>query len=176
MKKSHRLKINQLNEALEHLLADLKNYQHQQLAARPGQGAWSALDVMQHLMLAEGRSVQYVKKKTSSPATLKKASFAATMRSVLLKLSLLLPVKYKAPAIVNEDHFREDVKLDELATEWRAIRTELSLVLKNLHPDWYNKEIFRHALAGRMTMDGMLDFFHDHFARHRKQIDRTLGR
>lgn len=169
-------KIRQLDKDLNDLLNDLKNYSTSQLSAQPEPGAWSVFQVMQHLMIAESKSIGYVKKKTSYPEGLKKAGFPEIFRRTVLKIFLWLPFKYKAPAIVNEDHFKDNVTLDELAKSWRASRGELTHFLENMKPEWEDKEIFRHALAGRMTIDGMLIFFSDHFNRHRKQIDRTLQR
>jgi uncharacterized damage-inducible protein DinB len=166
--------IKQLDEDLNDLLNDLKNYSADQLNAQPEPGAWSVFQVMQHLMIAESKSIGYVKKKTSYPEGLKKAGFPEIFRRKVLKLFLWLPFKYKAPAIVNETHFKDKVTLDELANTWRTSRGELAHFLENMKPEWADKEIFRHAIAGRMTLDGMLIFFSDHFARHRKQIDRTL--
>ncbi len=167
-------KINYLNDELDRLLDELKNYSQEQLSAKPRPDAWSVLQVMQHLMMAEAKSIQYIKKKTSYPEGLKKAGALSGLRPAFLKFFLWLPLKYKAPAIVNEDHFRENISLDALSTEWRASRGELVHFFENLKPEWKDKEIFRHALAGRMPPEGMLTFFSDHFARHRKQIDRTL--
>ena len=167
-------KLKELDEELGRLLNELKKYSSAQLSARPEPGAWSVFQVMQHLMIAESKSIGYVKKKTSYPEGLKKAGFLGKFREAGLKLFLWLPFKFKAPAIVNEDQFRENVSLDELAAAWRASRGELAHFIENMKPEWADKEIFRHALAGRMPVDGMLTFFADHFARHRKQIDRTL--
>jgi len=121
-----KLKIKTLDEELDRLLEDMKNHRPAELSARPEPGAWSVLQVMQHVMMAESKSIQYVKKKTSYPAALKKAGVTEKFRMAVLKLFLWLPFKYKAPAIVNEDRFRENVGLEELAAEWRASRSELS--------------------------------------------------
>lgn len=163
-----------LNDGFEKLFTDLKSYSDDVLSARPEPEAWSVFQVMQHLMMAESKSIGYVRKKTSYPEGLKKAALLNRLRKVGLKFFLAMPIKFKAPAIVSEEHFRENVSLAGLEKEWREIRGELTHLLENMPPEWLDKEIFRHALAGRMTIDGMLAFFADHFARHRKQIDRTL--
>lgn len=168
------IKVRDLDRELNRLLDDLKKYSFSQLAARPAPDAWSVLQIMQHLMIAEAKSIGYVKKKSSYPEGLKKAGSASWFRKVVLKMFLGLPFKFKAPPVVNEDHFRENVSLEQLAQEWRASRGELAHLLENLKPEWADKEIFKHALAGKMTIEGMLIFFADHFHRHRKQIDRTL--
>ena len=37
------------------------------------------------------------------------------------------------------------------------------------------KEIWKHAVAGKMNISQMLAFFNMHFNRHRKQVYRTLA-
>lgn len=166
--------LKRMETDLEALLADLNSYPSDLLRKRPSPEAWSVLEIMQHLMVSESRSLGYVKKKTSYPDALKKAGLLARLRTAGLRFFLWMPLKFKAPAIVNQDHFHENANLQDLSASWRTSRGELSHFLENIQPDWVEKEIYRHALAGRMTISGMLAFFSEHFIRHRRQIYRTL--
>lgn len=166
--------MNKLEADLEALLTELESYPPSVLTARPAPEAWSVLEIMQHLMVSETRSLEYIEKKSGYPEALKNAGLMTSLRAAVLKMFLWMPFKYKAPGIVNEDHFRENVSLKELSGEWRAIRGELTHFLENMNANWYEKELYRHAVAGRMTIRGMLTFFSEHFTRHRKQIKRTL--
>jgi hypothetical protein len=38
----------------------------------------------------------------------------------------------------------------------------------------YDKEIYKHPFAGRLSLMGMVDFFEHHFRRHREQMRRAL--
>lgn len=173
MHASYHSSIHRLNSKLEKLVNSLNGLSHQQLNKQPEPGAWSILQVMQHVMLAEKLSVGYVRKKTSRPETLKKAGFGYFFRYAVLKIFLALPFKFKAPAVVSEDKFPEESNFEKVVAEWKMVRSDLVQLLEGIHPSWQDKEIFKHAVAGRMTLDGMLTFFEDHFDRHLKQIERT---
>ena len=72
-----------LSEQLETLAGDLAGCSHEELSAKPSSGAWSVLDIIQHMMIAEKGSLAYVKKKTSYPDSLKKAGFSYQWRKLL---------------------------------------------------------------------------------------------
>ena len=163
-----------LTSQLESLSSDLAKYSHEQLSAKPSLGAWSVLDIIQHMMIAEKGSLAYVKKKTSYPESLRKAGISNQWRKLQMYFFLHLPIKVKAPPVVAADKFKKEVALGSLLEEWQNNRKELIGFLEQVPDDWINKLTYRHGFAGRLTFDGMLLFFRDHFVRHRKQIDRTL--
>ncbi|MEO1261375.1 MAG: DinB family protein [Bacteroidota bacterium] len=165
-----------LESQLESLTAYLVNYSEEQLNAKPSPEAWSVLDIIQHMMIAEKGSMAYVKKKTSYPESLKEAGISNRWRKFRLNFFLQVPIKVKAPTEVATDKFKKNVTLDSLLAEWRTNRKDLTEFLEQAPDDWINKLTYKHAFAGRLTFDGMLLFFRDHFVRHRKQIDRTLAK
>ena len=169
-------KFKSIEESLDQLVAELSKYPAEVLAKKPAPNAWSVLEILQHLMIAERGSFTYVKKKTSYPDTLKKAGFADHFRKMQLYLFLHVPIKIKAPAVVNENQFDPDISFEKLIAEWRALRKELKEFLDHVPNDWLGKLTYRHTVAGRMTFDGMLLFFRDHLVRHKKQIERTLAK
>ena len=55
--------------------------------------------------------------------------------------------------------------------QWENIRIG---IIENL-PDGYEKMlIYRHPLAGRLTLFQMLTFFKTHISRHENQIERLI--
>ncbi|MCB0522152.1 MAG: DinB family protein [Lewinellaceae bacterium] len=167
-------RLHSLNRSLESLLSTLKGYSHQQLNAKPAENAWSAIQVAQHLIAAEKLSLWYVKKKSAYPETFKKAGPGAWLRKNALGLILSSSIKFKAPALVSEEKFPAEASLEHVTTAWLRVREELAELLENTPDEWRNKLVYRHAVAGRLTLDGMLEFFTCHFDRHQKQIERTL--
>ena len=174
MQPSYQTALDQLDAKLDKLVNLLNDLSHQQLNARPEPGAWSVLQVMQHVMLAEKLSVGYVQKKTSNPKALKRSGIANRLRQAILKIFLSLSFKFKAPGIVSEDQFPAEADFDEVVKNWKQVRNDLARLLSGIRPEWKDKELFKHALAGRMTIDGMLLFFESHFDRHLKQIENTV--
>ena len=167
-------RLDTLDAALDALLDELAAHSAEALDRPPAPGQWSALQVMQHLMRSEELSMRYLQKKLRYQPELRKAGPAAALRSRLLRFYLRLPFKFKAPAPVDAPTFEADVSLEELAGRWKANRRELRAFLDGLPDDTYDKEVYKHPFAGRLTLTGMVDFFDGHFQRHRQQIRRGL--
>ena len=153
----------------------MEKYDDEQLNRRPTPDKWSALMVMHHVMIAEKRSLVYLKKKLSYNPELRRAGLGDRFRSLVLTIFLKLPFKFKAPDGVGDDMLPVRTTLAETVEEWRKIRRELWDFLEELPEELWQKSVFKHALAGRMSLEGMLLFFRTHFDRHHKQIERTLG-
>ncbi len=166
--------LKQLDDDLSKLLEELKNYSESDLNRPPKPGAWSALQVMHHLMLAESVSQQYVEKKLSFDPPLKRKGLLNIFRFRLLSIFMRSPFKKKAPVAIGDNVIPAQSSFWETAKKWKAQRESLALYLENLPAEYVSKEIYKHPAAGRLTLPQMLLFFHDHFRRHRKQIDKAL--
>lgn len=167
-------KLQQIDQELEALFQRWSAFSDQQLNQRPADGGWSPIQVMHHLILAEGGSLKYVKKKLSFKPKLEKAGLAAAFRSWMIKLYFALPMKFQAPAVVGDDALPEHASLEETRQAWMSIRRELSAYLQELPEEHFEKSLYKHPLAGKMALQGMLDFFGAHLRRHSKQIERAL--
>lgn len=128
---------------------------------------------LHHLMRAEGFALQYVKKKLSFVPQLSPITWKTRWRGWMACTYLSLPIKVKAPKAVREE-LPEDSQLEAVVVEWKAKRLELATYLNGLPEEILNKEIYKHPVAGRLSLYGMLDFMKAHVKRHQGQIDRTL--
>jgi len=166
--------LRHLDEDLSKLLEELKNYSESDLNRAPKPGAWSALQVMHHLMLAESTSQQYVEKKLSFNPPLKNKGLFNIIRFRILSLFMRSPLKRKAPEGLGTSTLPAQSSFWETAKKWKAQRESLAQYLDGLPAEYISKEIYKHPAAGRLTLPQMLLFFHDHFRRHRKQIRKAL--
>ena len=167
-------RLKKMDQRLESLLDQLSSYDHTQLNRQPADGGWSALQVMNHLILAEEGSLKYVKKKLSFDPKLEKAGFFSAWRIFLLDFFFKLPFKYKAPPGVGNDALPAESDFKEVSERWRSGRKALREYLDSLSPDLLKMSIYKHPFAGRMSLEGMVQFFDGHFERHRKQIVRVV--
>ncbi len=167
-------RLGELDDSLKALLEELKVFSDETLNDRPDEETWSVLQVMQHLKVSENLSMKYVQKKLSFKPKLKRAFLLSPMRLQLLKLYLNSPLKYKAPKVVDTPSFPPDSTFWEVAKQWSQQRQELAEFLQSLPPEMFKKAIYKHPIAGRLSLYGMLDFFQLHFNRHRKQITALL--
>ena len=163
-----------LDQKLSLLLDDLKKHPDVFLNKSPGEGKWSALQTMYHLMIAEKKSHEYIEKKLSFEPRLKKAGVATWGRATMIKSYLSSPMKVKAPAAVGDQVIPSDLTFWEIAKPWKENRANLLAYLQNMPKEYVDKEIYKHPVGGRLGINGMLTFFETHFDRHKKQIYRAL--
>ncbi len=166
--------LDRLDRDFARITTLLRQYDDATLNRKPAPNAWSALQVVQHLMLAEGLSLKYIKKKLSFGVP-PKAGFSSTFRRWMLKLYLRAPLKTKAPKIVSEP-IQDTAVGSELLAQWAALRTETRAFLETLPESTVKSECYKHAVAGKMDLRGMLTFFEEHFNHHEKQILGCLSR
>ncbi len=160
-------------ERLE-LFAELEARSDEALNRGPGPGKWSPIQVMHHLIISEELSLRYLQKKLSYNPTLKKAGPAAFWRRWVLKTYLWLPFKFKAPKAVNDEALPRYVSFVETKARWEKIRKEITDFLEQAPKELLDKEVYKHLVAGRLTLEGMLEFFLYHSRRHMAQIRRSL--
>lgn len=166
--------LDQIDERLDALFNRLKDYPDEVLNQKPSEEEWSAMNILHHLMRSERLSHGYIRKKLSFNPKLKKSNIGTAWRSWILNAYLKFPMKFKAPDAVSEVHFPEYSTLQEVHDQWKQQRHQMKSYLEDLPEHIFDKELYKHPFAGRMTIRGMVDFFGGHFERHAKQIDRTL--
>lgn len=142
------------------------------LNRQPGPGRWSVAQVIGHVVKAETLSVSYIRKKASDPSKLRPAGLANSFKAALVVALMRVPVKFPAPDIVAE--VPESENAAELRDRWRTTRSEMSALLDSLPDALLGTCLYKHPVAGPMTVEGALDFMIAHAARHAKQIDRVL--
>lgn len=167
-------KLQRLDDDLTLLLEVLKDYSEKTLNKKPAEGQWSVMQIMNHLILVEGYGQKYIEKKLSFNPELKKAGFPVMMRTLLMKTYLKFPFKVKAPEAVSGDNLPEYSSFWETAKKWKQQREGLRTMLENMPLEHFDKELYKHPLAGKLTLIGLLEFNEGHFARHKKQINKIL--
>ncbi len=173
MKKEFLVHFQRLETSRKALFQKLMQHSDDELNRKRADGGWSAIQVMQHLIQAEMGTLAYLQKKTKDISGVEKSGFMHKVRTLLLKIFLKLPIKFKAPKMVAE--VPDYASLKETATQWQLIRATLLQLCIDLPEEAFEKELFRHPLAGRMNILQMLDFFDSHFERHLAQIDKVLA-
>lgn len=161
--------------AVQKLLDEVQSHDDAHLNRRPASGGWSALQVMEHLLLSETLSLQYVRKKIGYGGTFEKRGLNTVWRHFLLWAYLSTPIKFKAPALVAEENLPEHSSLADVRTRWEALRADWTQFLEKLPPELADRAIYKHPVAGRLGWPETIAFFNIHFNRHRKQIRRTLA-
>lgn len=168
--------LDKIDTQLQALFDRLEQYSDELLNQKPAEGEWSPMDNLHHLMRSERLSQGYIRKKLSFNPKLKRANLSTAWRSWLLSTYLRFPMKFKAPEAVAEEHFPEYSSLKDVRDQWQQQRQQLKSYLEDLPEHIYDKELYKHPFAGRVTIRGMVDFFGGHLERHSRQIDRALAK
>ncbi|MDB5281845.1 MAG: hypothetical protein JWO06_920 [Bacteroidota bacterium] len=173
MEKIFEAKYGVIEASRKNLLNNLKKYPDDILNKKPSPQAWSVVQVIEHLMASEELSLKYLQKKTQDTSKSKNAGLTGKWRLFITKAMFSVPVKFKSPALLNPP--ADFVSLNDLETKWEQIRHDLFQLLSKLPAKDLQKDIWKHAVAGKMNVFQMVEFFNFHFKRHRKQITRTIA-
>lgn len=166
-------RYNSLEADRQKLFADLKQYSDETLNKKPNPQAWSVAEVIAHLITAEEASLKYLQKKVQDTSTAKPEGLKARWRWLLVQSVFAFNIKFKAPAIV-EPKFGYTT-LADLDSRWTTTRKQTTDILDKLSDKEVNLELWKHALAGKMNLHHMVQFFNVHYTRHKKQIYRTVS-
>ena len=162
-----------LENARTKLFTELQAGAEASLHARPQPEAWSINEIIHHLVLAESFAVAYLEKKLDKVDTLSKVSWSAGLRSLLLSSAMHSPLKFKAPSPLVLP--TAGLTLQALGAQWQSQREKLRTLLARVKPEMARLALYRHPVAGLLTVAQMLSFLETHYAHHEKQIARILA-
>ncbi len=163
-----------LEECRAELLSRIEGLDEPRLNRRPGENQWSVIQVICHLTRAEELTLVYIRKKMKYRSNLQKAGIAAALRSVALTVALRSGLRFKAPARSAE--IPEEQDLATTRGEWDRVREEWKATLESFPAELAGQAVFRHPVAGRLSLAQGLRFMEEHILHHAKQIDRILAR
>jgi hypothetical protein len=167
-----RNKLSKLESITNSLLNDLENHNPEILHLSPDDSQWSVVQVLNHLKMVELGSLGYVRKKILGIDNVSNIGFPSQLGMLLLKTSVSLKMKYKAPKSVSNP--AGDTSLDLVIVEWKESRKQLTDFLEKYPDEWINRAIFKHPITGRISLPQMLRFFQIHLKHHINQIARIL--
>lgn len=163
--------FNKIEEQRKKLLDEVAKLSHDQQNFKPAPGAWSILQVINHLVYAETNTVKYMQKKLQGISSVEKAGVKARVRSLILSVALQMPVKYKAPKAALP--VQEEVYIfDNLKMQWNDVRAEIAKILDQLNPADAEKLIFKHPVSGKFNIYQTISFLREHVDHHKKQVER----
>lgn len=173
MKRKTEKAFKRLEKQRLNLLSIYRSLSDEQLRFNPGPESWNLLQVMRHLVTAEKLSLIYIQRKISRPEKTPKAGVGSRFRSLLLKLALFLPIKFKAPKIAEVEEAYPD--FNEMVLEWDEVRNEYQEIISINDAEILSKALYRHPRAGLLNIKQAIEFMEDHVAHHKKQVERIMN-
>jgi hypothetical protein len=134
---------------------------------RPAPGAWSMLDVTEHLVLAEEKSLLGMLKGPPAGTTV---TAMAHLRMGLVRLVMRTDIRIKVPVarVVPEGR----ATLAELEARWSDSRRGLERFLDPIGEADASAARFRHPIGGWVSAGEGVAFLADHIAHHERQVHR----
>ncbi len=156
----------------QQLLKQLEPYSSEVLEKKPDENSWSVTEVIYHLVVAEGGALKYMRKKLEVGGH-DKAKATAGLKQRFLNFMVSLPVKYKAPKVVE---LPSDISITyaEAVKQWNDVRNGLKSDYGSLDENLIGNELFKHPAMGKMNLVQSVRFMRQHMNRHIGQIEKTL--
>ena len=149
------------------IVAEADRLTADQLTFRPAPNAWSALDVLEHLVKIEEAIAARVRPR--EPRRLGEAVRAKTAL-VIMRVLFLARGRIKVP--VQGVLPLGGVTLSDLVSRWEAAQAALRERLEGFGPEDWSRPMMRHPLIGLLTPSEGLTFIRRHMDHHRRQIAR----
>ena len=166
-------RMDQQKQVLMDLIRTLPDEKYRR---QPHRDSWSVGQVANHLYLSESLSLAYLKKKLSYPETIPGFNLKSWWAVFLVKFTLWVNVKVKAPAKIDMWGEQEVLSPEELNQKWNLERKEMQSVISLHLPQFSSHLVYNHPFAGRMTMRQMLIFMNHHFHHHLRQVRRIINK
>jgi hypothetical protein len=160
-----------LNKQLATAFERIQSLDNHQLIQKEGE-EWSIMEIMEHLYKVEDRSLNYLLYKMEQGSDFKKVGMRQRYNVWIMQKAYNSNRKFTAPDGVKPDSSYKDV--DELKTDFLAVRKRLYDFLNERTESEYRLAMYKTAFFGRISLYQMLVFFDGHFKRHMRQLERVL--
>ncbi|HAD14855.1 MAG TPA: hypothetical protein DCF33_20700 [Saprospirales bacterium] len=157
------------------LLKELSGCSDLHLNRKPSDQGWSAIQTIHHLILVEENAMAYLRKKLSFDPELKPPGWLAGLKMLLLKTTLALPIKFKAPKSAGSDKIPETDTLESVKSRWMKTRSDWTFFFESMPENLLNKAVYRHPIIGLISWLQTISFLSTHFNRHKRQIKRAIS-
>ena len=147
----------------------VEGWSAERLAFSSSGGQWSALQVFDHIVRSESGIQAAVRAGLQAPH-----SIGVRDRLGVLFIDRIFRSErqVKAPASATSIQPGTDLNLQEICDRWVMCRRELGAILSAVSPGQMSGGVFRHPVAGWMTLPQVLRFFEVHVLHHTYQLNR----
>ena len=161
-------KIQNFNQKRIKLLDELETLDPAVLTTRPQADKWSILEIIEHLVVAERAVLSGLFESSRQRQSQRSLKNHLMYIAVMAVLKLPFPVKVPAPSMLPQGN----KNLDDLRKMWDENLKSLQSYLSKLDQQSIQEDVFRHPIAGPMTVSQAVHMDFYHFDRHLRQIRR----
>lgn len=162
-------KIEQFEAKRNSLLDRLAEIDSDRLAARPLDGKWSVIEIVEHMVVAEKEVLMGL----PDPAKLK--VYRRTLKNkMMLKVVMFvlgrINVKVPSPTMNPEG----EADLEELRRRWDENQKWFRNYVDSCSDEDLEKAVFKHPVSGPINVEQAVDMSIAHIDAHTAQIDKLL--
>ncbi|MCB1034897.1 MAG: DinB family protein [Acidobacteria bacterium] len=127
-------------------------------------GAWSPLQILEHVMLAEKAALRFLESgREPGPRSLKGSLMKVALRAFFaLRLRARAPVASVLP--------KAEPSREQTEAAWEEVHRGLAAFLERVRPETLHQPVFRHPLVGAMDAPETLGFLRRHLRHHSRQL------
>lgn len=163
----------ELTEKWKALFVDLDQHAEEMLRWSASEKQWSINQILVHLMTTELGTIRYLKKKMQSKEPFRSSNYWSNTRYILLKWALKSAIKFKMPKILAEPS--TTMSYVEIKKNVVFVHAEMEEFLAEFPERLFDKQIFKHPLAGRLPLVQSLWMLNHHFEHHMHQLNRIAA-
>lgn len=165
-------RLHRIETKRQQLLTRAGAMEAERLTARPRPEKWSTLEILEHLVLAE-RDV-FGDLTAAAPRQPRRRRVRDHLRFVVVMVVLRFDIPVRAPSRAMLPTGART--LDDLRQAWEAHHGQLRALIERGDRTLTRGAIFRHPVAGPLTLRQALLMLEVHLDRHTRQIDALEGR
>ncbi len=153
-------------------LADIPEAQRRQ---PPAMGAWSPLQIGEHLLLTEEMMAHFMDRQIQAGDARRDVGKASEKSVEGLLAWLRTPAKTRMPADARGIDPQGELGFDALRERWAAVGERWHGIAETLPPELAGVALLRHPVGGPMQLDHTLRFLEAHAEHHEHQLARTVA-
>lgn len=160
--------LSELETKKKSFLLKLDRLTDEQRSFRHSPDAWSPVQVADHVVRAERRSVDSMLKHRGKPSAQRSLKYLIGYSGVWLMFKTGLRVKNPVPQAAPADQ----PDLQDVRQIWEGARGDLRGHLEGLQVQALSDAAYKHPVAGPLSVEEALVFLNRHLAHHTRQLDR----
>lgn len=163
-------KIEEFENKRVSLLDEMEGLDEEKLNARPIEGKWSVLEILEHLVVAEREVLGGLPEYEALVDGGRSFKNGLMYRVVMAVLKLGIPVKAPSKRMLP----KSDVSLEEIRERWDENQKWFRGYLETLDEAGFEKAVFVHPVSGPINIEQAIDMSIAHVDRHEGQIRKRL--
>ncbi len=151
------------------VLGLIENWSPARVAYRPAVDAWSATEVLDHIVKVETGILAAARRGLQEPHRI---GLRDRLGFLFIEFLFRSKSKVKVPSSARAVLPEPNANLEVVLQRWDATREDLAQLLTRVTPDQLRAGVFRHPVSGWMSLPQVLRFFSVHIHHHTFQLIR----